>query len=81
LLEERKESINVPFYKKADRTDGSNYTGISILSAICRILSDILLPRLTPNAEENNGDHQCGFGCKRSTADHIFCICQIPQKK
>jgi len=38
-------------------------------------------PMLTPNSGEINGDHQCGFGCKRSTADHIFCIHQILQKK
>jgi len=27
------------------------------------------------------GDHQCRFRCNRSTNDHIFCICQILQKK
>jgi len=81
LLEERKESIIVPIYKKGDKTDCSSYRGISLLSATCKILSNILLSRLTPNAEEINGDHQCGFGCNRSTADHIFCIHQILQKK
>jgi hypothetical protein len=50
-------------------------------SATYKILSHILLSRLIPNAEEINGDHQCGFGCNRSTADHIFCIRQILQKK
>jgi hypothetical protein len=58
-----------------------NYRGISILSDTYKILSYILLSRLTPNTEEINGDHQCGFGCHRSTADHIFCIHQILQKK
>ena len=45
------------------------------------ILSYILLSRLTPNSEEINEDHQCGFGCNRSTADHIFRIRKILQKK
>jgi hypothetical protein len=27
------------------------------------------------------GDHQCGFQCNRSRADHILCICQIFEKK
>jgi hypothetical protein len=36
---------------------------------------------LAPYAEEIIGDHQCGFRCKRSTTDHIFCICQILEKK
>jgi hypothetical protein len=26
-------------------------------------------------------DHQCGFQRNRSTVDHIFCICQILEKK
>jgi hypothetical protein len=80
LLEERKESITVPLYKKADKTDTSNYRGISLLSATYKILSYILLSSLTPNIEEINGGYQCGFGCNRSTADHMFCIRQILEK-
>ena len=44
-------------------------------------LSNILLSRLTPYAEEIIGDHQCGFRRNRSTTDHIFCIRQILEKK
>ena len=29
----------------------------------------------------NYGDHQCGFRRNKSTTDHIFCICQILEKK
>jgi len=43
-------------------------------------LSNILLSRLTPYAEEIIGD-QCGFQHNRSTTDHIFCNCQILGKK
>jgi hypothetical protein len=46
-----------------------------------KILSSILLSRLTPYAEEITGDHQCGFRRNRSTTDHIFCIRQIFEKK
>jgi len=46
-----------------------------------KILSNILLSRLTPYPEEITGDHQSGFQCNRSTTDHIFCICQILEKK
>jgi len=46
-----------------------------------KILSNILLSRLTPYAEETTGDHQCGFRRNRSTTDHIFCIRQILEKK
>jgi hypothetical protein len=46
-----------------------------------KILSNILLSRLTPYAEEIIGEHQCGFRRNRSTTDHIFCIRQIFEKK
>ena len=51
------------------------------MSPTYKILSNILLSRLVPYAEEIIGDHQCGFQRNRSTTDHIFCICQILQKK
>ena len=60
LPEEWKESIIVSVYKKGDKTDCTNYRGISILPTY-KILSNILLSRLTPHAEEITGDHQCGF--------------------
>jgi hypothetical protein len=52
LSEEWKESIIVPVYKKGDKTDCNNYHGISLLSATHKILSNILLSRLTPYSEE-----------------------------
>jgi len=51
LPEEWKGSVIVPIYKNGDKTDCSNYRGISLLSAMYKILSDILLSRLTPYAE------------------------------
>ena len=47
-----KELIIVPVYKKGDKTDCSNYRGISFLSITYKILSNILLTVLTPYAEE-----------------------------
>src|SRR5215468_9471518 len=44
-------------------------------------MSNILLSRLIPYAEEIIGDHQRGFRRNRSTTDHIFCILQILEKK
>jgi sorting nexin-29 len=44
-------------------------------------LSNILLSRLIPYAEEIMEDHQCGFRRNRSTTDHIFCIRQKNKKK
>ena len=61
LPEEWKELIIVPVYKKGEKTDCSNYGGISLLSTAYKILSNILLSRLTLYAEEIFRDHQCGF--------------------
>jgi hypothetical protein len=61
LSEEWKKSIIVPNYKKGDRKHCSNCRGISLLSTTYKIVSNILLSKLTPYAKEIIGDHQCGF--------------------
>ena len=58
---EWKESIIVPIHKKGDKTDCNNYRGISRLPTTYKILSSILLSKLTPGTEEIVGDHQCEF--------------------
>jgi hypothetical protein len=45
---------------------------ISLLPTSYKILSNILLSRLIPYADEIIGDHQCGFRCNRSTTDQIY---------
>jgi hypothetical protein len=72
LLHQWKESIVVPIHKKGDKTDCSNYRGISLLSTSYTILSNILLSRIIPYADEIIGDHQCGFRRNRSTTDQIL---------
>jgi hypothetical protein len=81
LPQQWKESIIVPIYKKGDKTDCNNYRGISLLSTAFKILSNILLARLTPYVNEIIGDYQCGLHRNRSTTDQIFYIRQILQKK
>jgi hypothetical protein len=76
-----KKSVLVPVHKTGDKTDCSNYRGISLLSTSYKILSNILLARLTPYAEEIIGDHHCGFRRNRSTTDQIFYIWHILEKK
>ena len=46
---------------KKKKTHCCNYRGISLSSPMHKILSNILLSRLTPHAQEIIGDHQCGF--------------------
>jgi hypothetical protein len=57
LPQQWKESIIVPIYEKGDKTDCNNYQGISLLSTAYKILSNILLARLTPYVNEIIGDH------------------------
>jgi hypothetical protein len=76
-----KESIILPIHKKGNKTDCNNYLGISLLSTLYKILSNILLSRFSPYVDEIIGDHQCGFRRNRSTTDQIFCIRQILEKK
>jgi hypothetical protein len=48
LPDQWKESIIVPVHKKSDKTDCSNYFGISLLSNLYNMLSNILLSSLIP---------------------------------
>jgi hypothetical protein len=48
LPHQRKESVVVPIHKKGDKTDCSNFRGISLLSTSYKILLNILLAKLTP---------------------------------
>ena len=71
----------MPISKKDNKTDCSNYRGISLLSTTYKILSNILLSRLAPYAEEITGYHEYGFQCNRSTTDDKFCTSQTLEKK
>jgi hypothetical protein len=61
LPEEWKESFIVPICQKGDKTDCSKYRGISVLSAVFKILSNNQLSRFTPYAEEIIEVLHCGF--------------------
>jgi hypothetical protein len=51
-----------------------------LLSTSYKIVSNILLSRLIPHADEIIGDHQCGFRRNRSMTDQIFYVRQILEK-
>jgi len=55
LPEEWKGSIIVPIYKKGDKTDCSNYRGVSVFPTTYKTLSIILLSRVTPYTEDITG--------------------------
>jgi hypothetical protein len=45
-----------------------------------KILSNIVLSRFTPYAEEICGNHQCRLQCSKSATYHIFFLHQIIEK-
>jgi hypothetical protein len=59
LPQQWKESTIVPIYRKGDEIDHSNYTGISLVQTICKILSYILVSR--SDVGKIIGDHCYGF--------------------
>ena len=61
MSEEWKELIFVSIYTEGDKADWSKCTDLPLLTTRYKILSNILLSRLTPCAEEIIWDHQCGF--------------------
>jgi hypothetical protein len=61
LSQDCKKSTIVSICKKGDKTVYNNCRGLSLLPTTYKILSSILISRLTPCVGEVIGDHQCGF--------------------
>jgi hypothetical protein len=80
-LPEQCKEWTVLIYKKHDKVDCTNYRAVSLLSTTYKILSYVLLSRLTPYAVQIIWDCQCRFWRNRSDTDYIFCIHQIHMKK
>ena len=75
-------NINLP--KAAKNTTTvlcADDTSVTATNPSTKIVSNILLSRLIPYAEEIIGDYQCGFQRSGSSSDHIFCIRQVIEKK
>jgi hypothetical protein len=72
-----KKSIILPIHRKGDKSDCSNYRGISLLRTSYKILTSILLSRLSPYIYEIIGDHQRWFPHNRSTTNQILRICKL----
>jgi hypothetical protein len=66
------ECSTVPIHRKLDKTVCTNYRGVSFLSTSDKVISSILLSRLTPYVAEIFGDHQCEFRRQKSTIDYVL---------
>lgn len=67
-------------FKKGDILDPKNHRGISLLDKCYKILSTLLLERITPYAKGIIGRYQWGFIKGKSTVDYIFTLRQTMEK-
>ena len=82
LLKDLRDAVIVSLCKnKGERSDCSNYLGITLLSIVGKILARILLNRLIPTiAQENRPESHCRFRSNRGMTDMIFMLRQIQKK-
>jgi sorting nexin-29 len=73
-------SIICTIYKKGEKSECSNYRGISLLNTAYKILATVINNRLTTYAEDLLSQEQKGFRRNRSTADNIFIMRQVLEK-
>ena len=72
-----KKAIIVPLFKKGDRSCCENWRGISLLSALGKVFSQILLNRLIKATESKLSETQAGFRKGRGCADQIYTLRRI----
>src|SRR5215469_18960632 len=67
-------------YKNGEKSECSNYRGISLLNTAYKILATVINNRLTTYAEDLLSQEQNEFRRNRSTTDNIFIMRQILEK-
>ena len=68
-------AVIVPLYKgKGDRSECSNYRGISLLSMVGKIYAGILVDSFRKVTEGLIDDEQGGFRAGRGCVDQIFTL-------
>ena len=82
-MQDLRDAVIISLYKNmGEKSDCSNYRGITLLSIAGKILAFVLLNRLIPTiAQKNTPESQCGFRFNRGTVDMIFVLRQIQEKR
>ena len=72
----------IPIHKANDRSDPSNYRGITVTSAIGKLFNSVLNKRLDTFLIDNSiiNDFQIGFTKEARTTDHMFILKTIIDK-
>ena len=80
LPKDLRNAVIVTLYKnKGEKSDCSNYRGITLLSN--KVLARVLLNRLISTiADEILPESQCGFRANRGKTDMVSILCQLQQK-
>ena len=82
LPQDLRDAVIITLYKnKGEKSDCSNYRGITLLSIAGKVLARVLLNRLVPTiTEESLPESQCGFRANRGTTDMVFVPRQLQEK-
>ena len=70
----------IPMHRKGDRSEGTNYWGISLLSLPKRVYAKCLAQRCREIIEPKLDDTQCGFRHGLSTTEQNSALQQIFKK-
>lgn len=67
-------------HKKGDKSNCSNYRGISVTCTFSRLYGRILRDLIENEYHNNEEEEQSGFRAGRSCVDNIFCLKQLIEK-
>ena len=67
-----RDGVMVPLPKSGDLTDCNNYRGLTLMPALKKVFSQVMVARLTTHVPLH--DHQYGFRKGRSTLDALFAL-------
>ena len=80
IPEDWRKSIIVPLFKKGDRSMCDNWRGISLLSVVGKVFTNIILERLSKSVDEKLSENQAGFRKERGCSDQIFTLRRIMEQ-
>ena len=76
-----RKAVIVPIFKKGDKSQCSNYRGISLLSVLGKVFTKILHNRIQTHREPVAREEQSGFRAGRSCSDDTFVLRQVLEER